>query len=145
MLLQLGSAVISWVTGVVLLHTSSSCLWSKSDTWWYFNKRKHCRLLLPLATSLFLLTCQEKTTVCPLLAHQYCLHNFLWETLTQAAPGIQLDRKENKKGKTVWKERMELSCFLILGFLFVGLLSVKVYGEADAVCVRGEPLFSHHS
>lgn len=110
-LLQLGSAVIRWVTEVVLLHTSSSCLWSRSDTWWYFNKRKHCRLLAALGYFPPSPHLSREDNSVSFTCSSYCLRNFLWETLTQTAPGILFNRKENKKGRLYEKKEQSSPAF----------------------------------
>lgn len=128
---------------------TANCLWSRSDTWWYFNKLKYCKLLLPLASSALSSHLSREDNILSFTCSSYCLHNFLWGTLTQAAPGILLYRKENKKETPCIKQRIEHSHFLISGFLFVGLLSVKeIYDQVQMPYVwwgRLRATFSYHS
>lgn len=138
MLFQLGSAVIHSVTEVVLLHTNSSCLWSKSDTWWYFNKLKHCRLLLPpLASSSFSPHLPREDNILSFTCSSYCLHNFLWGTVTQAAPGMLLYRKENKKETLCIKRKNRaLPLFNIRhSFCRAFVSEGDVWPGSDATCV----------
>lgn len=135
-LFQLGSAVIHSVTEVVLLHTNSSCLWSKSDTWWYFNKLKHCRLLLPLASSPLSPHLSREDNILSFTCSSYCLHN-LWGTLTQSAPVILLYRKENKK-ETLCTKRKNRALPLLsirLSFCRSFLSEGDVWPGSDATCV----------
>lgn len=148
-LFQLGSVVIHWWLRFFYYTQTASCLWSRSDTWWYFNKLKYCKLLLPLASSALSSHLSREDNILSFTCSSYCLHNFLWGTLTQAAPGILLYRKENKKETLCIKPIIEHSHFLIWGFLFVGLLSVKErYDQVQMPHVCGGGLratFSHHS